>query len=92
MEASGFEPFLLWLIEARSRQRAINLAAGAAALPLEVLEKASKGFVDTDHSGMSPLATPRPALSGPEVWPRWAIGRSPSIGSWSGRSRRCGTF
>jgi len=28
-------------------------AAGAAALPLEVLEKAAKGFVDTDGSGMS---------------------------------------
>ena len=36
-----------------SRQRAINLAAGAAALPLEVLEKASKTFVETDASGMS---------------------------------------
>jgi len=35
------------------RDRAINLAAGAAALPLEVLEKAAKGFVDTDGSGMS---------------------------------------
>eukprot|EP00929_Paragymnodinium_shiwhaense_P055954 TRINITY_DN2800_c0_g1_i1.p2 TRINITY_DN2800_c0_g1~~TRINITY_DN2800_c0_g1_i1.p2 ORF type:complete len:442 (-),score=140.98 TRINITY_DN2800_c0_g1_i1:480-1805(-) len=35
------------------RQRAINLAAGAAALPLEVLEKAAAGFVDTDLSGMS---------------------------------------
>jgi len=35
------------------RSRAINLAAGAAALPLEVLEKAAKGFVDTDGSGMS---------------------------------------
>jgi len=35
------------------RSRAVNLAAGAAALPLEVLEKAAKGFVDTDGSGMS---------------------------------------
>jgi phosphoserine aminotransferase len=35
------------------RDRAINLAAGAAALPLEVLERAAKGFVDTDGSGMS---------------------------------------
>jgi phosphoserine aminotransferase len=35
------------------RARAINLAAGAAALPLEVLEKAAQGFVDTDNSGMS---------------------------------------
>jgi phosphoserine aminotransferase len=35
------------------RNRAINLAAGAAALPLEVLEKAAQGFVDTDMSGMS---------------------------------------
>jgi len=35
------------------KSRAINLAAGAAALPLEVLEKAAKGFVDTDGSGMS---------------------------------------
>jgi len=37
----------------RGRSRAINLAAGAAALPLEVLEEASKQFVDTDMSGMS---------------------------------------
>ena len=36
-----------------SRARAINLAAGAAALPLEVLERASAEFVETDHSGMS---------------------------------------
>jgi len=35
------------------RARAINLAAGAAALPLEVLERAAKGFVDTDGTGMS---------------------------------------
>jgi len=35
------------------RSRAINLAAGAAALPLEVLEKAAEGFVETDGSGMS---------------------------------------
>lgn len=35
------------------RARAINLAAGAAALPLEVLERAAKNFVDTDNSGMS---------------------------------------
>jgi len=35
------------------RTRAINLAAGAAALPLEVLEKAAAGFVETDGSGMS---------------------------------------
>lgn len=35
------------------RHRAINLAAGAAALPLEVLERAEKQFVDTDGSGMS---------------------------------------
>lgn len=35
------------------RDRAINLAAGAAALPLEVLERAAKDFVDTDCSGMS---------------------------------------
>eukprot|EP00438_Fugacium_kawagutii_P005040 Skav203631 [mRNA] locus=scaffold1120:25680:28345:+ [translate_table: standard] len=35
------------------RHRAINLAAGAAALPLEVLERAAKSFVETDHSGMS---------------------------------------
>merc|ERR1740121_1468641 len=35
------------------KTRAINLAAGAAALPLEVLEQAAKGFVDTDGSGMS---------------------------------------
>jgi phosphoserine aminotransferase len=35
------------------RPRAINLAAGAAALPLEVLEKAARGFVDTDGTGMS---------------------------------------
>lgn len=37
----------------RGRTRAINLAAGAAALPLEVLEKAAEGFVDTDGAGMS---------------------------------------
>jgi phosphoserine aminotransferase len=37
----------------RGRARAINLAAGAAALPLEVLERAAEGFVDTDASGMS---------------------------------------
>jgi len=37
----------------RGRHRAINLAAGAAALPLEVLERAAEGFVDTDGSGMS---------------------------------------
>jgi phosphoserine aminotransferase len=35
------------------RHRAINLAAGAAALPLEVLERAEKQFVETDGSGMS---------------------------------------
>jgi len=35
------------------RDRAINLAAGAAALPLEVLEKAAREFVDTDNTGMS---------------------------------------
>jgi len=35
------------------RHRAINLAAGAAALPLEVLERAANSFVETDHSGMS---------------------------------------
>jgi len=35
------------------RPRAINLAAGAAALPLEVLERAAAGFVDTDGTGMS---------------------------------------
>merc|ERR1719236_252337 len=35
------------------RARAINLAAGAAALPLEVLEKAARDFVDTDSTGMS---------------------------------------
>ena len=35
------------------RNRAINLAAGAAALPLEVLERFGKDFVDTDASGMS---------------------------------------
>merc|ERR1712134_215591 len=35
------------------RARAINLAAGAAALPLEVLEKAAKGFVETNATGMS---------------------------------------
>jgi phosphoserine aminotransferase len=35
------------------RHRAINLAAGAAALPLEVLERAEKQFVDTDNTGMS---------------------------------------
>eukprot|EP00913_Durusdinium_trenchii_P025362 g23810.t1 len=35
------------------RHRAINLAAGAAALPLEVLERAASSFVETDHSGMS---------------------------------------
>lgn len=35
------------------RARAINLAAGAAALPLEVLERAAEGFVETDGSGMS---------------------------------------
>lgn len=35
------------------RDRAINLAAGAAALPLEVLERAAQGFVDTDGTGMS---------------------------------------
>jgi len=35
------------------RNRAINLAAGAAALPLEVLERVSKEFVDTDGTGMS---------------------------------------
>jgi len=35
------------------RNRAINLAAGAAAMPLEVLEHAAKSFVDTDGSGMS---------------------------------------
>jgi len=35
------------------RPRAINLAAGAAALPLEVLERFSREFVDTDFSGMS---------------------------------------
>jgi len=37
----------------RGKSRAINLAAGAAALPLEVLEKAAAGFVETDASGMS---------------------------------------
>lgn len=37
----------------RGRSRAINLAAGAAALPLEVLERAAEGFVETDGSGMS---------------------------------------
>mmetsp|Transcript_4105 Transcript_4105/g.11555 ORF Transcript_4105/g.11555 Transcript_4105/m.11555 type:complete len:431 (-) Transcript_4105:118-1410(-) len=37
----------------RGRHRAINLAAGAAALPLEVLEKAAAGFVETDDSGLS---------------------------------------
>ena len=35
------------------RTRAINLAAGAAALPLEVLERAAEGFAETDGSGMS---------------------------------------
>jgi phosphoserine aminotransferase len=35
------------------RSRAINLAAGAAALPLEVIERAARGFVDTDGTGMS---------------------------------------
>jgi len=35
------------------RDRAINLAAGAAALPLEVLERAAREFVDTDGTGMS---------------------------------------
>merc|ERR1719329_1988219 len=35
------------------RIRAVNLAAGAAALPLEVLEKAAQGFTDTDGTGMS---------------------------------------
>jgi phosphoserine aminotransferase len=35
------------------RHRAINLAAGAAALPLEVLEEAARGFSDTDGTGMS---------------------------------------
>jgi phosphoserine aminotransferase len=35
------------------RDRAINLAAGAAALPLEVLERFSREFVDTESSGMS---------------------------------------
>jgi len=35
------------------RDRAINLAAGSAALPLEILERAAKDFVDTDCSGMS---------------------------------------
>jgi len=35
------------------RTRAINLAAGAAALPLEVLERAAQSFVETDDSGMS---------------------------------------
>jgi phosphoserine aminotransferase len=35
------------------RDRAINLAAGAAALPLEVLEKAAKNMVDTNDTGMS---------------------------------------
>jgi len=35
------------------RIRAVNLAAGAAALPLEVLELAAQNFIDTDNSGMS---------------------------------------
>jgi len=35
------------------RIRAVNLAAGAAALPLEVIEKAAQNFIDTDSSGMS---------------------------------------
>lgn len=35
------------------RDRAINLAAGAAALPLEVLERAAREYVDTDNTGMS---------------------------------------
>jgi phosphoserine aminotransferase len=34
-------------------RRAINLAAGAAALPLEVLEEAAKSFAHTDGTGMS---------------------------------------
>ena len=33
--------------------RAINLSAGCAALPLDVLQVAAEGFVDTDDSGMS---------------------------------------
>mmetsp|Transcript_64363 Transcript_64363/g.121920 ORF Transcript_64363/g.121920 Transcript_64363/m.121920 type:complete len:464 (+) Transcript_64363:50-1441(+) len=37
----------------QGRARAINLAAGSAALPLEVLEKAAQGLVETDLSGMS---------------------------------------
>lgn len=35
------------------RDRAINLAAGSAAMPLEVLERFAKEFVDTNDSGMS---------------------------------------
>lgn len=35
------------------RSRAINLAAGAAALPLEVIERVGREFKDTDGSGMS---------------------------------------
>lgn len=34
-------------------KRAINLCAGQAALPQEVLERASKEFVNTDGSGTS---------------------------------------
>jgi phosphoserine aminotransferase len=37
----------------RGRKRAINLSAGCAALPLEVLERAAAEFVDTDLTGTS---------------------------------------
>eukprot|EP00927_Polykrikos_kofoidii_P085755 TRINITY_DN940_c0_g1_i2.p1 TRINITY_DN940_c0_g1~~TRINITY_DN940_c0_g1_i2.p1 ORF type:complete len:485 (+),score=63.98 TRINITY_DN940_c0_g1_i2:103-1455(+) len=36
-----------------NRVRAVNLAAGSAALPIEVLEKAAKTFAETNFTGMS---------------------------------------
>ncbi|CAE7562998.1 PSAT1 [Symbiodinium sp. CCMP2456] len=53
--STASEPFpdLVFFVRTMARARAINLAAGAAALPLEVLERASAEFVETDHSGMS---------------------------------------
>ena len=63
-------------VRTMARARAINLAAGAAALPLEVLERASAEFVETDHSGMSLLA-----------WASTDVTASVSLGSPRGRRR-----
>ena len=87
-----------------ARARAINLAAGAAALPLEVLERASAEFVETDHSGMSFLAWAStdvtPLLShfvfpwhpSWEVSLKWAIAPSRFIKSWSVRKAPSESF